>query len=331
MYPPPCKYGRRAGRQRITPALARVPRARSTPHSTPCRHGQAHRAALCPPVRRACYEQGSVARHMKRAPWHPRARSAATCHAREHDDTPHPRPHVHMARGATHTACAARLRPVPRLQRPLPRAQRHDHFVSFVPASTDACGVGQGPVCTADAPQRTAAARRTVPHRALPLLPHPPSSLCVLSRPGTRARTAPRTKRDPGHPRVTSAATRGSKPMPPPPRPHVYMARGATHTACAARLRPVQRCAAPRSAHAHDVRYELEPWALGRGRGGVACACLAGESRRQASTYLWAGCGCDSPPSGASARCAGAVRCACGWPSCLFRAPSYNLNIWTSA
>jgi hypothetical protein len=172
------QYGRRArraGRQRITPALARVPHARSTPHSTPCRHGQAHRAALCPPVRRACsYGQGSVARHMKRAP---RAGSTAT-----RGSTTAPRTLArtcNMARVATHTACAARLRPVQRLGRPLPRPQRHDHFVLNMFASTDAC-VGQGPVCTADAPQRTAAARCTVPHRALPRL-LPPSSLRVLS------------------------------------------------------------------------------------------------------------------------------------------------------
>ena len=238
-------------------------------------------------------------------------------HTREHDGTPHPRPHVQH--GARCDAHGVRGAPAPGAATGAPApgsAQRHDHFVLNMFASTDAC-VGQGPVCTADAPQRTAAARCTVPHRALPRL-LPPSSLRVLSALAPPACPYGAIKRAPATHETgfvaTPARPHAGANRHPAPRSHVHMARGATHTACAARLRPVQRCGAPRSGHAHDVYCELEPQALGRGRGGVACACLAGESGRQASTYLWAGCVCDSPPSGASVRCAGAVRCTCACP-----------------
>ena len=110
--------------------------------------------------------------------WHPVREARPHAGARRHPAPSPARATWHALRRTRRTrrACA---RPVQRLGRPLPRPQRHDHFVLNVFASTDAC-VGQGPVCTADAPQRTAAARCTVPHRALPRL-LPPSSLRVLS------------------------------------------------------------------------------------------------------------------------------------------------------
>ena len=174
--------------------------------------------------------------------------------------------------------------------------------------------VGQGPACTIDAPQHTVPPRPGAPCRTAP-----PRTARVQLRTGIRG-TAHETA--PWHPRAGSTVTRGSTTAPRTLARTCNVARGATHTACVARLRPVQRCGAPRSAHAHDVCCELEPQALGRGRGGVARARLAGDLvGRPARTFRRAAVAIRHR---AEHRCAGAVGCACAWPSCLFRALSHN-------
>ena len=169
---------------------------------------------------------------------------------------------------------------------------------------------------------RPGAPCRTVPSPASSL--PPPSVSSRLSRP-RRARTPSnglrlRMKRASWQPRRGHTREQTDHP---PPRSHVHMARGATHTACSARLRPVQRCRSP-PARTSTPCAEAVGTRPQRGREGLACAPLAHEFGRLASTCLCAGCGCDSRPSRASVRCAwGGAGCA--WLESVFSA-KFRLN-----